>query len=92
MTRARELTIRALEVDPDLPEAHGMLGVVKGQYDYDWVEAERCFQRAVAREPLSPHLRQWYGTFFLCPSAVLRKRCCSSSASSKKIRSARCGE
>ena len=42
-----------------------MLGVVKGQYDYDWAEAERCFRRAVAREPLSPHLRQWYGTFFL---------------------------
>jgi TolB-like protein/Tfp pilus assembly protein PilF len=65
MPRARELTIRALQVDPDLPEAHGMLGVVKGQYDYDWAGAERCFQRAVAREPLSPHLRQWYGTFFL---------------------------
>jgi serine/threonine-protein kinase len=65
MPRARELTTRALQVDPDLPEAHAMLGVVKGQYDYDWAEAERCFRRAVAREPLSPHLRQWYGTFFL---------------------------
>jgi tetratricopeptide (TPR) repeat protein len=39
--------------------------VVKGQDDYDWADAERCFRRAVAREPLSPHLRQWYGTFFL---------------------------
>ena len=65
MPRARELTTRALQVDPDLPEAHAMLGVVKGQYDYDWAEAERCFRRAVAREPLSPHLRQWYGTFLL---------------------------
>ena len=42
-----------------------MLGLVNGQYDYDWAEAERRFRRAVAREPLSPHLRQWYGTFFL---------------------------
>jgi len=65
MPRARELTTHALQLDPDLPEAHGMLGVVKGQYDYDWADAERCFRRAVAREPLSPHLRQWYGTFFL---------------------------
>jgi Tfp pilus assembly protein PilF len=65
MPRARELTTRALQIDPDLPEAHAMLGVVKGQYDYDWAESERCFRRAVAREPLSPHLRQWYGTFFL---------------------------
>ena len=50
---------------PDLPEAHAMLGIVAGHYDYDWTEAERRFRLAVKREPLSPHLRQWYGTFFL---------------------------
>jgi TolB-like protein/Tfp pilus assembly protein PilF len=65
MPQARELTRRALQLEPDLPEGHAMLGVVNGQYDYDWAEAERRFRRAVAREPLSPHLRQWYGTFFL---------------------------
>ena len=65
MTRARELAQRALEIDPDLPEAHAMLGIVAGHYDYDWSEAERRFRLAVRREPLSPHLRQWYGTFFL---------------------------
>ncbi len=65
MSQARELTSRALQLDTDLPEAHAMLGVVNGQYDYDWAEAERRFRRAVGREPLSPHLRQWYGTFFL---------------------------
>jgi serine/threonine-protein kinase len=65
MPKARELTSRALQIDPDLPEAHAMLGLVSGQYDYDWAEAERRFGRAVAREPLSPHLRHWYGTFFL---------------------------
>ena len=65
MPRARELAQRALEIDPDLPEAHAMLGIVAGHYDYDWGEAERRFRLAVKREPLSPHLRQWYGTFFL---------------------------
>jgi eukaryotic-like serine/threonine-protein kinase len=65
MTRARELAQRALEIDTDLPEAHAMLGIVAGHYDYDWSEAERRFRLAVGREPLSPHLRQWYGTFFL---------------------------
>ena len=65
MPRARELAQRALEIDPDLPEAHAMLGIVAGHYDYDWIEAERRFRLAVTREPLSPHLRQWYGTFFL---------------------------
>jgi TolB-like protein/predicted Ser/Thr protein kinase len=65
MPRARQLAQRALEVDPELPEAHAMLGIVAGHYDYDWNEAERRFRLAVTREPLSPHLRQWYGTFFL---------------------------
>jgi len=65
MPRARELARRALEIDPGLPEAHAMLGIVAGHYDYDWSEAERRFRLAVDREPLSPHLRQWYGTFLL---------------------------
>src|SRR6187401_442704 len=65
MPRARELARRALEIDPELPEAHAMLGIVAGHYDYDWSEAERRFRFAVKREPLSPHLRQWYGTFLL---------------------------
>jgi serine/threonine-protein kinase len=65
MPRARELATRALELDPDLAEAHAMLGIVAGHYDYDWVEAERLFRRAVQREPLSPHLRSWYAVFFL---------------------------
>jgi len=65
MPRARELAQRALEIDPELPEAHAMLGIIAGHYEYDWGEAERRFRLAVTREPLSPHLRQWYGTFFL---------------------------
>jgi serine/threonine-protein kinase len=65
MPRARELAQRAHELDPELPEAHAMLGIVAGHYDYDWTEAERRFREAVKREPLSPHLRQWYATFWL---------------------------
>src|SRR5688572_8065275 len=40
MPRARELAQRALEIDPDLPEAHAMLGIIAGHYDYNWGEAE----------------------------------------------------
>jgi tetratricopeptide (TPR) repeat protein len=42
-----------------------VLGIVAGHYEYNWGEAERRFRLAVKREPLSHHLRQWYGTFFL---------------------------
>jgi TolB-like protein len=65
MPKARELARRALEIDPDLPEAHAMLGIVAGHYDFDWSEAERRFRLALAREPISTHLRQWYAFFYL---------------------------
>ncbi len=58
---------RAQEIDPLLPEAHGMLGVVAAVYDYDWKEAERLFHLAMARDPVSPDVRDWYGYFYLLP-------------------------
>jgi tetratricopeptide (TPR) repeat protein len=65
MPRARELAQRALDIDPDLPEAHAMIGIVAGHYDYDWEEAGRRFRLAVEREPLSTHLRSWHSFFYL---------------------------
>jgi serine/threonine-protein kinase len=65
MTRARELATRALEIDPDLPEAHAMLGIVAGVLDFDWQETERRFRLAMAREPITPHVRQWNAWFCL---------------------------
>ena len=65
MTRARELAMRALENDPDLSEAHAMLGIVAGVLDFDWPETERRFRLAMAREPISTHMRQWNAYFHL---------------------------
>jgi len=65
MTRARELAMRALENDPNLSEAHAMLGIVAGVLDFDWPETERRFRLAMAREPISAHMRQWNAYFHL---------------------------
>jgi serine/threonine-protein kinase len=65
MPQARELAQRALDIDPDLPEAHAMLGIVASVLDYDWPEVERRFQRATARDSMSNHLRQWNAWFRL---------------------------
>ena len=65
MPRARTLAQRALELDPDLPEAHAMLGIVAGHYDLDWKEAERRFRLVTDHESISPHTCQWYGFFYL---------------------------
>jgi TolB-like protein/Flp pilus assembly protein TadD len=67
MPKARELAQRALELDPDLPEAHGMLGIVAGPYEWDWKEAERRFLLATAREPVPWHVRLWHTSFYLIP-------------------------
>jgi serine/threonine-protein kinase len=65
MPRVREEARRALEFDPSLPEAHAMLGIVAGVYDYDWKEAERRFRLALAHDPVPPRVRQWYGVWYL---------------------------
>ena len=67
MPQLRTLAQRALDVDPSLPEAHGMLGVVARLYDHDWQEAERRFRLAMTQDPVPPHVRQWYGFFYLLP-------------------------
>jgi eukaryotic-like serine/threonine-protein kinase len=58
---------KALDIDPSLPEAHAMLGIVAGIYEYNWKEADRRFHLAMAIDPVPPRVRQWYGTFYLMP-------------------------
>ena len=41
--KMRALAQRALELDPDLPEAHAVLGVLASTQDYAWNEAARQF-------------------------------------------------
>ena len=66
MPIVREEARKALETDPSLPEAQAMLGIVAAVFDYDWKEAERRFGLAMARDPVSPQVRYWYGGFYLC--------------------------
>ena len=44
--RAKASALRAVEADPNLPEAHASLGFVRLHYDRDWIDAERdCARR-----------------------------------------------
>jgi DNA-binding winged helix-turn-helix (wHTH) protein/TolB-like protein/Tfp pilus assembly protein PilF len=49
--KARELALKALSEDPGLAEAHVALGWVYQKYDYNFVEAERSFKRAIELNP-----------------------------------------
>ena len=49
--RARAAALRALAIDPELPEAHAALGWIGFYHDWDWTHSERSFQRALALNP-----------------------------------------
>jgi tetratricopeptide (TPR) repeat protein len=51
MRASREAAERALQLAPDLPEAHGVLGLVLNIYYWDWKGAEAAFKRALEIAP-----------------------------------------
>jgi serine/threonine-protein kinase len=65
MPRARIEARKALDIEPSLPEANALLGLVAALYDYDWSEAERHFKLAMASESVSAQVRHYYGFHYL---------------------------
>jgi TolB-like protein/Flp pilus assembly protein TadD len=61
--KAKELAFRALELDPGLAEAHASVAWVKMWYDYDFADAEKEFERALALNPRYPTAHSWFGFF-----------------------------
>ena len=55
VAEARTAVTRALALDPELGDAYGALGMVKMFFDYDFPNAERALQRAVALNPNDHH-------------------------------------
>ncbi len=60
MPKARVAALRALQLDDHLAEAHASLALIKENYDYDWLGAEKEFQRAIQLDPQYPTAHQWY--------------------------------
>jgi TolB-like protein len=61
MPQARTAILKALAIDDDLAEAHASLGLILALFDFEWVAAERQYQRAIELSPNSPVPHQWYG-------------------------------
>jgi len=49
--QAKKAVAKALELDPDLPEAHTAHGLILATYEWDWVAAEREFKRSFELDP-----------------------------------------
>jgi eukaryotic-like serine/threonine-protein kinase len=55
--KAKEAVAKALEIDPDLAEAHAVLGLFTG---WEWQDAERQFRRAIQLKPNYATAYHWY--------------------------------
>jgi TolB-like protein/Tfp pilus assembly protein PilF len=62
--KAKAAAMRALEIDPTLPEAHASLGILKMRYDCDWQGAELELKQAISLNPSYVAAHQWYGAYF----------------------------
>ncbi|HEX6432661.1 MAG TPA: tetratricopeptide repeat protein, partial [Gemmatimonadales bacterium] len=65
LERAKLEARKAIQLDDTLAEAHTSLGWVTFIYDWDWVEAEREFTRAIQLNPRYSTARQWHAWFLL---------------------------
>ena len=61
--KARAAVTRALELDPDLAEAHTALGLVRFYFEWDWSGADIEFRRALELNPGSQAVHEEYGNF-----------------------------
>ncbi len=55
-TRARLAANKAIELDPDLADAHLALGVIQMTYDWDWDGAQVSLDRAYSLRPGDPDI------------------------------------
>jgi tetratricopeptide (TPR) repeat protein len=60
---ARAAAKKAIELDPNLAEAHTSLAFVLQYDDWDWPAAERAFQRGIELAPEYATGHQWYAEY-----------------------------
>ena len=53
MPTARELVLKALDLDGDLADAHNLLGYIRWNHDYDYADADRESRLATELDPTS---------------------------------------
>jgi adenylate cyclase len=61
--KARDAVQKALSLDPQLAEAHTSLGLIKFQYDWDWVRAEKEFKEAININPNYPPAHHFFADY-----------------------------
>ena len=65
MPLAKAAAEKALAIDPANSEAHSVLAIVAGVFDYDWKMAETHHRKAMAADPVPPMARFRYALYYL---------------------------
>jgi serine/threonine-protein kinase len=60
--KAKQAARKALEIDENLAEAHAALAFIHFQWEWNWSDAEREFQRAIELKPRYGSAHQWYSS------------------------------
>jgi adenylate cyclase len=61
MPKAKEAALQALALDPELSEACTSLAIVLQEFEYDFVQAESQYRRAIGLNPNNSMALQFYG-------------------------------
>jgi TolB-like protein len=65
--KAKAAIQKALELDPELPEAHTVSAMIAATYDWNWARAEAGFRRAIELDPNLAITHYRYAWTFLSP-------------------------
>ncbi len=63
--KAEAAAKKALELDDTLGQAHASLAMVRASYDWNWLEAEKEYKRAIELNPNYATAHQWYALLLL---------------------------
>ena len=63
--RARSAALRAIELDPNLAEAHTSLAYALQNYDWNWNAADVEYRKALALSPSYAIAHHWYGGYLM---------------------------
>lgn len=63
LPKAKAAALKALALDEDLAEGHCVLGVIYGEYEWDWTAEEREIRRAIQLDPNSTSAHSAYAFY-----------------------------
>jgi serine/threonine protein kinase/Tfp pilus assembly protein PilF len=63
--KAKVTALTALQLDPDLGEAHTALAAPLWLYDWRWIEAQKALKRSLQLNPHYPTTSHWYGEYLM---------------------------